>query len=69
MISAYISSFDKIVSINEMIVANVMNYDDYIHDQIKRIKELDYEEFMNIIKSIDFSNVSSVVIKPSEKSN
>lgn len=68
-ISNYISSFDNIVSTNEIIVSNVMAYDTYIENQIDKIKELSYDEFNAFVKTLDFSNKSSLVINPSEESN
>lgn len=68
-IANYISSFDNIVNTNEIIIGSIMTYDKYIEDQVKQIKDLSYKEFISFVKSIDFSNKSSFVVKPLDKSN
>ena len=68
-ISNYVSSFDNIVATNEIIISNVMNYDRYLDDVVKSIKGLSFDEFIEFVKSLDFSNKSVMVINPNEKSN
>ena len=47
---------DSIYAMNNKIMSNIINYDRVIADEYQLIDELDYNEFMSIVKDIDLSN-------------
>ena len=56
---------DSIYSINNKVMGNIMNYDEVIIDDYKKIDQLKIKEMNNIIKKIDLSNKTTYIINKS----
>ena len=63
LISNEIFSFENIEVINDMIVDNIIFDNKIENNMIKLIKEINKEELDSILKNIDLSNKSIVVLK------
>ena len=53
---------DNIYSINNKIVSNIMNYNEVIEDDYKRIDELNIKTMNKIIEKLDLSNKTTYII-------
>ena len=53
---------DNIYSINNKIVGNIMNYNEVIEDDYKRIDELNIKTMNKIIEKLDLSNKTTYII-------
>ena len=62
-ISSYIFMSDNIFSMNEKIMNNIIKYNEIKTDDIEFTKELNYKKAEDIIKKLDVSNKSIVIIK------
>jgi predicted Zn-dependent peptidase len=62
--SSYIFMSDNIFSMNEKIMNNISKYNEIKIDDIKYTKRLDYKKAQSIIKELDLSNKSIVIIEP-----
>ena len=56
---------DNIYSINNKIVSNIMNYDEVILDDYKKINELNIKDMNYIIENLDLSNKTVYIINKS----
>lgn len=66
LISNEISIYDNIEIVNEMIIDNVIFENKLSENIITLIKELNYEELLEVIKRLDLSNNTTVTLKNSE---
>ena len=64
--SSFIYRSDNIYAINSKINNDIIRYNKVILDDFSIIESLNIEEFNNIIKNIDFSNISTLVLKNKE---
>lgn len=62
--SSYIFMSDNIFSMNEKIMNNIIKYNEIKTDDIKYTKKLNYKKAKEIIKELDLSNKSIVIIEP-----
>ena len=63
LISNEISIYDNIEIVNEMIIDNVIFENKLSENIITLIKELNYEELLEVIKRLDLSNNTTVTLK------
>ena len=54
---------DNIYSMNNKAMNNIVRYGDIITDGYSITESLNYEEFKKVIKSLDFSNYLTYIIK------
>ena len=66
LISNEIYIYDNIEIVNEMIIDNVIFENKLSENIITLIKELNYEELLEVIKRLDLSNNTTVTLKNSE---
>ena len=64
IISSYIFMSDNIFSLNEKIMSNIVKYNEIKTDNIEYTKELNFNKAKTIIKNLDLSNKSIVIIEP-----
>lgn len=64
--SSYIFMSDNIFSINEKIMNNIIKYNEIKTDDIEYTNNLDFNKANEIIKKLDLSNKSTVIIEPKE---
>lgn len=64
LISGYIRNFDNIISLNETVVDNIINYNKYNTNTIDIIRNLNINELYNVINSLDLSNTSVYTVLP-----
>ena len=64
MISDFVYSFTTTESIMNFLYSNYYENKEIKGDLFTKYKEINFEEYKNVIKSIDFSNVSITVMKP-----
>lgn len=62
--SSYIFMSDNIFSMNEKVMNNIIKYNEIKTDDIKYTKRLDCKKAKQIIKELDLSNKSIVIIEP-----
>ena len=62
-ISSYIYRSDNIYAINSKINNDIITYDEVILDNFSRIENLNIKEMNDIIKNLDFSNVSTLILE------
>lgn len=62
--SSYIFMSDNIFSMNEKIMNNIIKYDEVKTDDIEYTNGLDFKKAEKVIKNIDLSNKSIVIIEP-----
>lgn len=62
MLSSYIYMSDNIYSLNNKILSNIIRYNKFIEDD-KEMEKLTYSKFKEIMKKLDFTNTSSVIIR------
>ena len=60
--SASIFKSDSIYSLNNKIMSNIINYNEVIYDEYKKIEEFTYDILKNIINKIDLSNKTIYII-------
>lgn len=61
--SDFISMGDNIYNLNSRIMDDIINYGEVRYDVLDRVDELNYNEMVEFIKSIDFSNYNYVIVK------
>lgn len=64
--SSYIFMSDNIFSMNEKVMNNIIKYNKVNIDDVTYTKELDFDKANNIIKELDLSNKSILIINPKE---
>jgi predicted Zn-dependent peptidase len=64
--SSCIFMSDNIFSMNSKIMSNIIKYNKVNIDDVKYTKDLDYDKANSIIKELDLSNKSIVIINPKE---
>ena len=64
--SSYVFMSDNIFSMNEKIMSNIIKYNEIKTDDIEYTKGLSFDKANEIIKKLNLSNKSIVVIKPKE---
>lgn len=64
--SSCIFMSDNIFSMNSKIMSNIIKYNKVNIDDVKYTKDLDYDKANSIIKELDLSNKSIVIITPKE---
>ena len=62
--SSYIFMSDNIFSMNEKLMNNIIKYNEIKIDDIKYTKRLNYKTAKQIIKELDLSNKSIVILQP-----
>lgn len=62
--SSYIFMSDNIFSMNEKVMNNIIKYNKVNIDDVTYTKELDFDKANNIIKELDLSNKSILIINP-----
>jgi len=67
LISNEIFVYDNIEIINEMIIDNILFEDKLVDNIIPLIKELNYEELKEVIKSLNLDNNTTVILKNDKK--
>ena len=55
---------DNIFSMNEKLMNNIIKYNEIKIDDIKYTKRLNYKKAKQIIKELDLSNKSIVILQP-----
>ncbi len=55
---------DNIFRLNDKIMSDIIEEDEANTDVYDEIKNLNYQEFLKVMESISFDNVTSVIIKP-----
>lgn len=63
-LSSIIKLTDNIYGINRLIMGGIINYKSFDPNLYEQIKNLNYQEFTDLIKNIDFSNTTTLYIKP-----
>ena len=63
-LSSTIKLTDNIAGINKVITGEIINYNYFNKNIYNQIKDLNYEDFNKFIKHLDFSNTTSLYIKP-----
>ena len=66
LLASCISTSDKIFSINNKVVSDVVKYGEPKLDDYNEIKSLTFEEFNEVVSKLDFSNYLTYVVKPKE---
>jgi len=64
--SSYIFMSDNIFSMNEKVMNNIIKYNKVNIDDVTYTKELDFDKANSIIKELDLSNKSVLIINPKE---
>lgn len=64
--SSYIFMSDNIFSMNEKVMNNIIKYNKVNIDDVTYTKELDFDKANEIIKELDLSNKSVLIINPKE---
>ena len=62
-ISSNVYMSDNIFAINHKILSNYLDYDEVIYDDDERIRKFNIETYNEIMSKLDFSNISTVVVK------
>ena len=55
---------ENIFSLNSNITSDIIRYDKFNDNKYNDIKNLNYKDFMNFIKKIDFKNNTTLIINP-----
>ena len=63
LISNEIFAYENIENVNDIIVDNIIYDNKLEYNPIEIIQELDYDEFNKLIKKLDISNSSTVILK------
>jgi len=63
LISNEIFAYENVENINDIIMDNIIYNNDLEDDPIGIIKELNMETLLKLIKKIDISNASEVIVK------
>ena len=58
---------ENIFSLNNDIVNDLIKYGKFNNDKYNDIKSLNYKDFCKLIKNIDFSNYTTLIIEPKSK--
>ena len=64
LVSSLIYTSDNIFSINHMVMNDVIHYNKFNTTRCERVNDLNYEDFSNLIKNIDLSNYTTLVVNP-----
>ena len=62
-ISSNVYMIDNIFAINSKILSNYLDYGDVVYDDDERIRNFDIKKYNDIMSKLNFSNVSTVVVK------
>lgn len=66
LISSIVSSSDNIISINNKIMNNIIDYNEIVYNGYNLCKKLDYEEFLNTVNKLDLKKYTTCLIKPKQ---
>ena len=64
LLSSIIYMTENIFSLNHNIMNDIIKYDKFNENKYNDIKNLNYKDFMNFIKKIDFKNNTTLIINP-----
>ena len=67
LLSSSIYMSENIFSLNNDIVNDLIKYGKFNNDKYNDIKSLNYKDFCKLIKNIDFSNYTTLIIEPKSK--
>ena len=64
LLSSIIYMTENIFSLNSNITSDIIRYGKFNDNKYNDIKNLNYKDFINFIKKIDFKNNSTLIINP-----
>ena len=59
---------ENIFSLNSNIMSDIIKYGKFNNNKYNDIKNLNYKDFNNLIKKINFDNYTTVIINPKKQS-
>lgn len=68
VLSSLIYMSENIFSLNSNIMSDIIKYGKFNNNKYNDIKDLNYKDFNNLIKKINFDNYTTVIINPKKQS-
>lgn len=67
MIASCVYTSENIYSLNQKVLSDLVSMEEVEVDILENYKKLNYEDFMCVVKSLDFTNYSFVTVNPKKK--